>query len=308
MSGEEIKANEGTSPALPSADSPFGAYTGPTTTLPPRQPVHRRKGTSFRKTIALVSLSTPNWNKPMTSKHQLHLEYQIITQVVVTLEVGQCKCSTIAEVIRQQVGFSVTLLDSKCFPIMENEATNAVDFWKSNRKILAASSTLYSKLTGSSTNPDRAKGEIDLTCSEDELFEFPVSKRPRMSSKLDQILDGVKTLKSRGEVFDKITNIYECVVCKDVVRKPQFGPCCKRIVGCQQCIERWCEDHDTCPHCSSQGVATSYIDVRGMDEMLSILRMCSRHSTSNVQSRAPTNDSSDSDFEFPAVTFRSGRN
>ena len=59
---------------------------------------------------------------------------------------------------------------------MENEATNAVDFWKSNRKILATSSTVYSKLTGSSTNPDRAKGEIDLTCSEDELFEFPVSK------------------------------------------------------------------------------------------------------------------------------------
>ena len=126
-----------------------------------------------------------------------------------------------------------------------------------------------------------------------------------MSSKLDQIFDGVKTLKSRSEVFDKISNIYECVVCKDVMRKPQFGPCCNRIVGCQQ---RWCEDHDTCPHCSSQGVATSYIDVRGMDEMLSVLRMCSRHSTSNVQSHAPPNDSSDSDFEFPAVTFRSGRN
>ena len=65
VSGEKIKATECTSPALPSADSPFGVYTGPTTTLPPRQPVHRRKGTSLRKTIALLSLSTPNWNKPM---------------------------------------------------------------------------------------------------------------------------------------------------------------------------------------------------------------------------------------------------
>ena len=40
VSGEEVKASEGTSPALPSADQSFGAYTGPTTTLPPQQPVH----------------------------------------------------------------------------------------------------------------------------------------------------------------------------------------------------------------------------------------------------------------------------
>ena len=52
----------------------------------------------------------------------------------------------------------------------------------------------------------------------------------------------------------------------------------------------------------------SYIDVREMDEMLSILRMCYQNCTSNLQSCAPPNDSSDSDFEFPAVTFRGGHN
>ena len=52
VSGEEFKANESTSAAAQqSAGSPFGAYTAH---LPPRQPLHRRKSSSFRKTMALV--------------------------------------------------------------------------------------------------------------------------------------------------------------------------------------------------------------------------------------------------------------
>ena len=160
MSGEEIKSNEGTPTAASSAESPFGAYTGPTTAIPLRQPMHHRKSISFRKTIALVSLSAPILSKPTTSRHLPHLEYKVITQVVVTLEVGLCKCSVIADFIRQQVGFQVTLLDSKCFPIMENDTTNGADFWKSNRKRLAASSSLYTKLVGSSANPDCAKAKL----------------------------------------------------------------------------------------------------------------------------------------------------
>ena len=304
VSGEEFKANEITSAAAQqSAGSPFGAYTGPTAHLPPRQPLHRRKGSSFRKTMALVTLSIPNSNKPTTSKHSSHLEYQVITQVVVTLEVGQCKCSIVADLVRQQVGFPVTLLDSKCFPIMENETTNAMDFWKSNRKILAASSSLYSKLTGSSTNPDRAKGEIDLTHSDDELLESPARKCPRISAKLDQILDGVQTLRKRSEVFDRISSVYEC---KDIMQKPQFGPCCRMIVGCQPCVQRWFDDHDTCPHCSTSGAAALYTHVRGMDDMLTLLRTCRRDTSQS--SRVAADESSDSDFELPAVNFRGSQN
>ena len=39
----------------------------------------------------------------------------------------------------------VVLLDSKCYPLTENESTSSESFWKSSRKILAANKSLYNK-------------------------------------------------------------------------------------------------------------------------------------------------------------------
>ena len=109
--------------------SSYGAYTGPTAKVPPpRTQVAQRRKSNFRKTVALVSLTSPNPNKPSTSKSLSHLDYKVITQVVVSLEVGHCSPSLVAELVRQQVGFEVVLLDSKCFPILESETTAATDF------------------------------------------------------------------------------------------------------------------------------------------------------------------------------------
>jgi hypothetical protein len=36
----------------------------------------------------------------------------------------------------------------KLYPIMDNEASVGADFWKSTRKIIAASRSLYQKLGG----------------------------------------------------------------------------------------------------------------------------------------------------------------
>lgn len=80
--------------------SPFGAYTGSTSHLPPQpQLVHCQKSKTFCKIMALVSLSAPNPNKPSTSKASGHLEYKIITQVVVTLAVWSEHSSSSASCI-----------------------------------------------------------------------------------------------------------------------------------------------------------------------------------------------------------------
>ena len=155
--------------------------------------------------MALVTLSVPNPNKPTTSKHT-HLEYKVVTQVIVTLEIGNCTPSVVADLVRQQVGFPVILLDSKCFPILENETTSAIEFWKSNRKILAASSSLYSRLTGSSADPGRAKIEILL------LQVTLRALKSCISTNLHQILDGVETIRQKHEVLGKISSMFECVV------------------------------------------------------------------------------------------------
>lgn len=95
-------------------------------------------------------MSAPDTDKPSSSKCSLcPLEYQVITQLVVSIDSNRCSPSAVSEQVHQQIGFDVILLDSKCFPIMENDSTCAIDFWKSNRKVLAASKDLYTKLTGS---------------------------------------------------------------------------------------------------------------------------------------------------------------
>ena len=73
-----------------------------------------------------------------------------------------------------------------------------------------------------------------------------------------------------------------------------------RMIGSSQCVQQWFEDHDTCPHCSSCGAVTAFVDVRGMDDMLSMLRSCVKPTP---QSPLSANDR-DSDFELPNINFR----
>ena len=315
VNGEDVVETSNTSTSglsLPSSTSitPFGAYSGPTSHLPPRSSLTQwRKSTTFRKTIALVSLSAPNPNKPSTSKSSL-VEYKTVTQIVVTLEVGHCSLAAVAEAVSQQVMFEVVLLDSKCFPILTSETTNTTEFWKSNRKVLAASKTLYSKLAGSSTNPKCAKAEIDLTSDDD----MPRPKRSCLSSheKLDRILEGVDTLKKQHSFFDKVSAMFECVICKNVMCTPQFGSCCKRIVGCQSCINRWLDGHPSCPHCSTASTATNFSDLKGIDELLNFIRACQCCDATQCPGATHSNDSetrntvvdSDSDLELPEINFR----
>ena len=82
--------------------------------------------TKFCKTVAVVSLFTSN--KTLISKDSTQLDYKVVTQVVVTLEAGHCSPVNVAELVCQQVGFEVILLDSKCFPVLESETTSGIDF------------------------------------------------------------------------------------------------------------------------------------------------------------------------------------
>ena len=102
---------------------------------------HKCKKSCFNKTIALVSLTSPDPKKPSTSNTSSHLDYKVITQVIISMEAGACSPSSVAEKVWARV------------------SGGSSDFWKHNRKILAASKSLYTKLTGSSTNPSRATSE-----------------------------------------------------------------------------------------------------------------------------------------------------
>ena len=195
------------------------------------------------------------------------------------------------------------LLDSKCFPILESDTTASIDFWKYNRKILAASKSLYTKLTGSSTNPSRATSEIHS--NEDDNDSPP--KRCCLSEgnlgKLDKILQGVEAIlkMNKDKASSMFLNAFECVICKDTMQNPKFSPCCKRIVGCRGCVARWLEERHTCPHCSSSNIHAGYADVHGLEEILAFLG--TREVPSLPITREEQQDSN-SDFDLPIVNFK----
>ena len=75
-----------------------GAYTGPT--APPFLSPNTAAGLVSHKCkvkLPLVSLSSPDPNKASTSKASFHLDYKVVTQVVVSVEAGSCSPSSVAE-------------------------------------------------------------------------------------------------------------------------------------------------------------------------------------------------------------------
>ena len=120
---------------------PFGAFTTLSTGIPP-PPIHpptfvaaaAQKG--FRKTIILVTLSlSPTSSKSTKST----MSYTIVTQTQVLVNCNCSKPSAVTRMVSSNVGYDVILLDSKCYPLLDNSVTTSIDFWKSTRKILAAS-------------------------------------------------------------------------------------------------------------------------------------------------------------------------
>ena len=100
-------------------------------------------------------------------KERLHLDYTTVTEVVVSLSAAQCTVLAVAGLVVQQLGFDVVLMDSKCYPLLDSEGTSGLGFWKSTRKILAVSRSLYEMLTGLSSNDEIIdKAAIDLTADD----------------------------------------------------------------------------------------------------------------------------------------------
>ena len=124
--------------------------------------------------------------------------YNVVSQVIVSINTiaGECNVSAVSEKVQEQVGFEVILLDSKLFPLLDNDATTGVDFWKSTRKIIAASRSLYEKLGGItpgtefsneliSGEPSTKKRKINE--EEDPDKDFLRAKLEEMDNKLTDI-------------------------------------------------------------------------------------------------------------------------
>ena len=196
--------------------SPFGAYRTPTYTTPQFAPVSSvgkaRKGT-WRKSIIVVSLSKKGTSVAGSSKSNPHVDYKVVTQVYVKLDESNCTSKAVAEMVKDQPSFEVVLLDSKCFPLLDNASTQGMGFWKSTRKVLAASRSSYIKLTGKSS-PEKAT--IDLTEGDSDSssgssmapLRPPSPKRSRVveSCQCSSVLTKLKEVAKGVEAVQRVTN------------------------------------------------------------------------------------------------------
>ena len=102
--------------------------------------------------MVVVSLKKRG-DKGSAAKGNSKVAYEIVTQVTVSLDPSStCTVRKVTDLVSKQVGVEVILLDSKCYPLLENDSTAGEGFWRSTRKVLAANWAIYEKLTGQCTN------------------------------------------------------------------------------------------------------------------------------------------------------------
>lgn len=64
--------------------------------------------------------------------------------------------------MKHEVGFGIILLDSKLYPLIDSEATSWLEYWKSIRKIIAASQSIYERLVGKSPAEEISQLDEDV--------------------------------------------------------------------------------------------------------------------------------------------------
>ena len=88
-----------------------------------------RRKKEWSKTIIIVS-SKKKCGK--ASKGNTKVEYEIVTQISVLLNELSSSVSQVSELVKRQIDLDVILLDSKCYPLLDNPSTRGEAFWKSS--------------------------------------------------------------------------------------------------------------------------------------------------------------------------------
>lgn len=292
---------------------PFGAYSSfnssqmpssssssgyPRPHPPPSYVGKARQQPKVRKNIVLVTLSLPDSDKPSSSKT---LTYSVVTQTQVNVDSSSCTPTAVSSLVSRSVGFDVVLLDSKCYPLLHNEATTVLEFWKSTRKILAASKVSYEKLTGKvfSSTIDLTKNEDDNSNS-DCLPKRKCRSDVTLSRKIEKVHTAIDKLQKGFDFLGSFAKSFECIICKSTCKKPMVAECCQRVVGCESCVSRWSDSNNSCPHCSCD-----LLQRVQLKDMLLLASVMLEHGREDSPLLSPQvvhtreEESSNSDFEFP---------
>ena len=158
---------------------------------------------------------------------------------------------------------------------------SGLKFWKcGSRKIYAIQRAGKQKLSH----------KVFLTSESDSESDFePAKKKHRSESPsltrvaadirdirndLQSLFDISKNVKLPLALHRQLQDTFKCNICRSSPMKPPviFSRCCKRLLGCQECVDRWFGGNDgsmkSCPLCRSERAYADTCIVKGLDEFL----------------------------------------
>lgn len=98
-----------------------------------------------------------------------------------------------------------------------------------------------------------------------------------LKGKLDKVFLITKTTKVPASIKQLILETLSCKICQQSPMQPPiiFALCCKVIIGCQKCVDRWYtadELGDTlsksCPACRTDRGYSQTVRLHGIDDLL----------------------------------------
>ena len=151
-------------------------------------------------------------------------------------------------------------------------------FWKVGSRKIFAISTADLK--------DLKRHIADSSSSDTDQAEPPKKKKPveidknikALRTQVDSLLQIQGTLRIPLSLRILLLETFSCFVCQQVIRPPViFARCCKRIIGCESCIDTWyrsdAQQSDQnrskiCPQCRAERGYADTCRVHGLDDFL----------------------------------------
>ena len=97
--------------------------------------------------------------------------------------------------------------------------------------------------------------EAELVSEKQKLSQC-TSEREALSitnSDLEGELQVMQRKISRSErKVMQVKDTFKCLICSGIILPCVVSPCCKVVIGCDNCARRWIDENNTCPHCRAQ--------------------------------------------------------
>ena len=96
---------------------------------------------------------------------------------------------------------------------------------------------------------------------------------PFFSVEISQNVKDIKeTINIYKEFRNKAKTCFKCLICQQTSVSPiTMASCCKKILGCKSCVDRWLQERDICPHCRSTDIEESVVFMSAFEELRKLL-------------------------------------